>query len=77
MTYSIKITGSGTREEIAKALLLITNAVNPATCNPDFSGTLTDIDGAEWEDCTLMTEINMDKSLSIERPLSLKHNFYL
>ena len=54
--YSIKITGQGTREDIAKALREIADLVfNPTGEN------LSDdyIDGAEWEDATLMTEISL------------------
>ena len=50
--YSIKITGEGTREEIAKALLLIAAAIDG-----DKQQDLEDIDGAEWNDCLLLTEM--------------------
>lgn len=36
LTYQIKITGEGTREEIAEALRLIVKAINPLTMNPEF-----------------------------------------
>ena len=52
----IKITGEGTREDIANALIKIANAINhPTTRAEDYN--IEDIDGAEWEDCTLLTEI--------------------
>ena len=48
----VKITGGGTREEVSKALDLISKALETT---PIF-----DLDGCEWEDCTLMTEIETD-----------------
>lgn len=56
MEYSIKITGEGTREDIAKALRLIADAVHHPHSKGDGLN-VEDLDGAEWEDCTLMTEI--------------------
>lgn len=57
MEYKIKITGEGTREEIAKALRVIADAIKHPTSKGD--GLNVKIDGsAEWEDCTLMTEIS-------------------
>jgi hypothetical protein len=50
--YTIRITGGGTREEISSALNLIANEI--------LSTPIEDLDGAEWEDCTLMTEISED-----------------
>lgn len=49
----IKITGGGSREDISKALLLISNAI--------LTTSVEDMDGCEWEDCTLMTEIRIEK----------------
>ena len=49
----IKITGGGTRKDISKALKLISKSI---LITP-----IEDIDGSEWEDCTLMTEINVEK----------------
>lgn len=46
----IKITGGGSREDISHALELISKAI--------ISTPIEDLDGCEWEDCTLMTEIN-------------------
>lgn len=46
----IKITGSGSREDIAKALESIANGIRTTP--------IEDLDGCEWEDCTLMTEVN-------------------
>ena len=48
----IKITGGGTRKEIAKALSLISKSIKNTP--------VEDLDGSEWEDCTLMTEISID-----------------
>ncbi len=48
--FEIKITGGGTRKEISDALALISKSI--------LESKVEDIDGAEWEDCTLMTEIN-------------------
>lgn len=48
--FTIKITGGGTLKDISKALLVVSEQI---LIQP-----LEDIDGAEWEDCTLMTEIN-------------------
>lgn len=49
---NIKITGGGSRKEISDALTLIAKSI--------LESDLEDIDGAEWEDCTLMTEINAE-----------------
>lgn len=57
MEYKIKITGGGTRKEIAKALRLIADGIYHPTSRGDGLN-IEDIDGAEWEDCTLMTEIS-------------------
>ena len=47
---TVKITGGGTREDVSKALDLISKAI--------LETPIEDLDGSEWEDCTLMTEIN-------------------
>ena len=49
---TIKITGGGSREDVSKALDLISKAIKETP--------LEDLDGSEWEDCTLMTEINAE-----------------
>lgn len=49
---NIKITGGGTREDISKALALISKSI--------LETPIEDLDGSEWEDCTLMTEINAE-----------------
>ena len=49
---TIKITGGGSREDISKALDLISKAIKETP--------IEDLDGSEWEDCTLMTEINVE-----------------
>ncbi len=53
MNFDIKISGSGTPEEIVEALEGIVK---------DIRGRSTDnsLDGAEWEDATLMTEISAE-----------------
>ena len=48
-TLKIKITGGGTREDISSALNLIAKSI--------LETPIEDLDGSEWEDCTLMTEI--------------------
>ena len=50
---TIKITGGGTREDISKALTLVAKGI--------LSTPIEELDGSEWEDCTLMTEINADE----------------
>ena len=52
---TIKITGGGSREDISKALDLISKAI--------ISTPIEELDGSEWEDCTLMTEINAEADL--------------
>ncbi|MCJ7695353.1 MAG: hypothetical protein MUO40_07975 [Anaerolineaceae bacterium] len=47
---TIKITGGGTRNDIAKALFAIAREI--------LSAPVEELDGCEWEDCTLMTEVN-------------------
>jgi len=49
---TIKITGGGTRDDVAKALLTIAREI--------LSTPVEDLDGCEWEDCTLMTEVEAD-----------------
>ncbi|HNU14051.1 MAG TPA: hypothetical protein PKI55_06280 [Chitinophagaceae bacterium] len=57
--YNIKITGSGTRQDIAKALRLIADAIYHPHSKGDGLN-IEDIDGAQWEDSTLMTEIYLN-----------------
>lgn len=57
MNYNIKITGCGTRLEIANALRLVVNSLD-VTGDPITD--IADIDGAEWEDGILMTEISAE-----------------
>lgn len=56
--YSIHISGKGTREEIAQALreviIVLVGTLSEHTIVKD----LEDIDNAEWEEGTLLTEIN-------------------
>jgi hypothetical protein len=47
---TIKITGGGTRKEISDALILIAKSI--------LETPVEELDGSEWEDSTLMTEIN-------------------
>lgn len=57
--YNIKITGGGSRQDIAKALRVIADALHHETSMGHGMNLSDDmIDGAEWEDCTLMTEIS-------------------
>ena len=57
MNYKIKITGSGTSKDIVKALKEIIEGIEEAQ-NSDHETAI--LDGAEWEDTTLMTEISAD-----------------
>jgi hypothetical protein len=50
MEFNIKITGSGTKEEILKSLSDLFEGINQSD--------IATLDGAEWEDKTLITEIN-------------------
>lgn len=60
MNYNIKITGEGTSKEIVNALRLVATAIeNKAVRDNLDSPEIEDLDGAEWEDSTLMTEINV------------------
>ena len=56
MNYEIKITGGGTAKEIADALKQIAENIQVAIDNNQEEI----IDGASWEDPTLMTEINAE-----------------
>jgi len=47
---NIKITGGGSRDDIAKALVTIAREI--------IETPIEDLDGCEWEDCTLMTEVS-------------------
>jgi len=47
---TVKITGGGTRKDISSALSLIAKSI--------LETPIEDLDGSEWEDCTLMTEVN-------------------
>jgi hypothetical protein len=51
--YIIKITGGGSREDISKALALISKSI--------LTTPVEDLDGCEWEDCTLMTEVKLEE----------------
>lgn len=58
-TYNIKIAGEGTREEIAKQLRDIANAIhNPTSKGDGYNVGIDSVDGAEWEEKTLITEIH-------------------
>ena len=48
----IKITGEGSRGDVHSALVLIAKALE--------STPIEELDGAEWEDCTLLTEIESE-----------------
>lgn len=52
MEYNIKITGSGTKEEIIAALQTIIQDIEATRENQ--------LDGVEWENATLMTVINFE-----------------
>lgn len=57
MNYQIKITGSGTADEIISALKGLIKTIERAKK----SGHENDmLDGAEWEGSTLMTEISAE-----------------
>lgn len=54
--YIIKITGDGTAADIIKALRAIADSMESKTIRETLdSPEIEDLDGAEWEDCTLMT----------------------
>lgn len=52
-SFTIKITGGGTRKDISKALKLIADEI--------LTTPVEDLDGCEWEDSTLMTEISKEE----------------
>ena len=54
--FNIKITGSGTPEEIIASLKLVIDSVDAARHKKNPAKFL---DGAKWENKTLMTEVNM------------------
>jgi len=55
-SYNIKITGKGTSEEIIKSLKSIIGGIEEAQEGEHPESAI--LDGAEWEDNTLATEIN-------------------
>lgn len=59
--YTIKITGGGSRKDISNALRKIADALYHETSIGHGKNISDDmIDGAVWEDCTLLTEIKSD-----------------
>lgn len=60
--YSIRITGSGTIVDITNALQKIKEAMRDSQIRMALdSPEIEDLHGAEWEDCTLMTEIHLEE----------------
>lgn len=57
MNYKIKITGSGTAKELIESLQGIIDGISEASRGEHETASL---DGAEWEDKTLMTEISAE-----------------
>lgn len=57
MKYSIKITGSGTTDEIINALKNVIENIEEVSKS---ASEIIALDGAEWEDGTLMTEIESE-----------------
>lgn len=53
MEFEIKITGSGTKQELEKALQQVVDNIKASTDE--------ELDGSQWEDPTLMTEIDSNK----------------
>lgn len=53
-TFTIKITGSGTAEQLEIALRQVARNIQDLAQN----GKESELDGASWEDPTIMTEIN-------------------
>ena len=49
INYTIEINGAGTKQDIAETLMLIAQTM---VAEPD-----KDIDGVEWNDCTLISEL--------------------
>jgi hypothetical protein len=62
MNYHIKITGSGTAEELLKALRDVVANIEEAKRGEHETAML---DGATWEDATLCTEILVEGTLTI------------
>lgn len=56
--YNIKITGSGTAEEIAQKLKSLAEEIEDSA-KVENGMQRAFLDGAEWEDETLMTTINV------------------
>jgi hypothetical protein len=52
--FTISITGGGSREDISKALELISKAV--------LTWAIEDIDGCEWNDFTLSTTFSQEET---------------
>lgn len=50
LNYEIKITGSGTKEQLEHSLRELARSIQDAKGDAE-------LDGAEWEDAILMTEI--------------------
>ena len=60
MNYEIKVTGSGTQEEIVKALRDVANNILGAGAgNPE--GVKDELDDVKWEDATLMTIVSLEE----------------
>ena len=53
--YEIKVTGTGSLTDIAKALHLISIGI--------LEQPLNEIDGAEWMDCSFLTEIKEESPI--------------
>ncbi|MEK6829809.1 MAG: hypothetical protein AABY15_06850 [Nanoarchaeota archaeon] len=58
MNFKIKITGGGTPQEIADALEQVVNNLRDSI----ETGSTKELDGCEWEDPILMTEISEDEN---------------
>lgn len=55
MEYEIKITGGGKPYQLVEALIGVANSIQEAIHNEQHTCAI--LDGAEWEDSTLFTEI--------------------
>lgn len=60
--FTIKITGGGTRQEIARALRAVADGIDETLIDAPSD---EELDGAEWEDPILMTTISTDEEFPL------------
>lgn len=56
----IKITGGGTVKDVCSALTLIAKQLTLLNTGVYAKEAIQELDGSEWEDCTLLTEISVE-----------------